>query len=148
MLDHCFGRNELQNRANWIFSFRYAIPEDPNRLLQLLWIGVIDVRISNFRPVVDAAETLLGNNNIVSRYTANHAETDPGQEGAVLQCRNSDSRYEPNKMTSVVHSGAPLHRTRRGNPRGELLLNHLVGGPCPQPLQRHESFALNVISRP
>src|SRR5215831_6114167 len=52
MFDHCFSRNELQNRANWIFSVRYAIPEDTNRLLQLLWIGVIDVRISDFRPVV------------------------------------------------------------------------------------------------
>src|SRR6516162_6414114 len=108
MFDHCFSRNELQNRANWIFSVRYAIPEDTNRLLQLLGIGVIDVRISDFRPVVDAGETSLGNSNIVSQYTANHAEAYPGQEGAALQCRNNASRYKPNKMTSVVHSDAPL----------------------------------------
>src|SRR3974390_2109877 len=124
MFDHCFSRNELQNRANWIFSVRYTIPKDTNRLLQLVWIRVIDVRISDFRPIVDAVETLLGNSNVVSsQYTASHAEAYPGQEGAVLQCRNSNSRYEPNKMTSVVHSGAPPHRTRHG---GELLLNHLV----------------------
>src|SRR6516162_2781787 len=108
MLDHCFSRNELQNRANWIFSFRYAIPEDTNRLLQLLWIGVIDVRISDFRPVVDAAETLLGNSNIVSQYNANHAETNPGQEGALPQHRNGESKYEPDTITRAVHSGAPL----------------------------------------
>src|SRR5215469_10514390 len=84
MFDHCFSRNELQNRANWIFSVRYAIPKDTNRLLQLLWIGVIDVRISDFRPVVDAAETLLRNRNIVSQYTANHAEANPGPDGALF----------------------------------------------------------------
>ena len=66
MFDHCFSRNELQNRANWIFSVRHAIPEDTNRLVKLLWIGVIDVRISDFWPVVDAPETLLGNSNIAA----------------------------------------------------------------------------------
>src|SRR6516165_11206710 len=112
MFDHCFSRNELQNCANWIFSVRYAIPEDTNRLLQLLWIGVIDVRISDFRPAVDAGETLLGNSNIVGQYTANHAAAYPDQEGGVLQCRNSDLRYEPNKMTSIIHSHAGALRFR------------------------------------
>src|SRR5262249_23405024 len=107
MFDHCFSRNELQNRANWIFSVRYAIPKDTNRLLQLLWIGVIDVRISDFRPVVDAAETLLRNRNIVSQYTANHAEANPGPDSALLQYRNGESRYERDTITGVVHSGAP-----------------------------------------
>src|SRR6516162_7060218 len=108
MLDHCFSRNELQNRADWIFSVRYAIPEDTNRLLQLLWIGVIDVRIYAFRPVIDAPETLLRNGNIVSQYTANHAEANPSQEGTLLQRHNSESRYERDTITRVVHSGAPL----------------------------------------
>src|SRR5215472_10656476 len=102
MFDHCFSRNELQNGSNWIFSIRFAIPEDTNRLLQLLWIGVIDVRVSDFRPVVDALETLLENGNIVTQYTANHAEANPGQEGALLQRRNGESRYERDTITRVV----------------------------------------------
>src|SRR5215472_15976433 len=108
MFDHCFSRNELQNRANWIFSVRYAIPEDTNRLLQLLWIGVIDVRISDFRPVVDAAEILLRNGNIVSKHTVHHAEAKPGPKGAPLQRGNGLSRYERNTVTPVVHPGAPF----------------------------------------
>ena len=116
MFDHCFSRNELQNRANWIFSVRYTIPKDTNRLLQLVWIRVIDVRISDFWPVVDAAETLLGNGNIVSQHTAHHAEADRGQEGALLQHRNGESRYEPDTMTRVVHSGALLQQAQALGP--------------------------------
>src|SRR6516225_11103281 len=112
MFDHCFSRNELQDRTCWIFSIRYAVPEDTNRLLQLLWIGVIDVRISDFWPVVDAPETLLGNGNIVGQHTANHAEADSGQEGALLQRRNGEARYERDRMTRAVHSDAPLQPDR------------------------------------
>src|SRR6516164_4498873 len=108
MFDHCFSGNELQNRANRIFGVRYTVAEDTNRFLRLLRIGVIDVRISDFWPVVDAAETLLGNSNIVSQHAGHHAEANPGQEDALFQRRDGESRR--NAMTPVVHFGAPLQQ--------------------------------------
>ncbi len=80
MFDHCFGRNKLQNRANRILGVRHAIPKNAYRLLQLLRIVVLDVCISDFWPVEDAAERLLGKNDIAGKHTAGESHAKPGHE--------------------------------------------------------------------
>jgi hypothetical protein len=51
-------------------------------LFQLLRIGVLDARISDFWPFKDAVKGLLRNGNIVSKHTVDHTESKPSQNDA------------------------------------------------------------------
>ena len=56
VLDHYLVRKELQERADGIFPVRHTVLKNTHRLLQFLGVRVLDVRISDFGPVTDAAE--------------------------------------------------------------------------------------------
>ena len=56
VLDHYLAREELQERADGVFPVRHTVLKNTHCLLQFLGVRVLDVRISDFGPVTDAAE--------------------------------------------------------------------------------------------
>src|SRR5277367_5584805 len=56
--------------ADMVLDVRHVVSEDADRLFQLVRIGVLQERISDFWPVKDASKGLLRNGDISRQSTA------------------------------------------------------------------------------
>lgn len=66
VLHHRLSGGQLQNCAGRIFLVGHAVAEDPDCLFELIGIGVLYPRVSDFRHVEHAPEGFRGYNNVVS----------------------------------------------------------------------------------
>ena len=74
VLDHGLVRQELKECADRIRLVRHAILENPDRFFELLGIRVLDLGVSDFAPIHNAAERVFGHGDVCGIEAGRHGE--------------------------------------------------------------------------